>query len=762
MTRYTTPLSITLLLILIFGGLGSTKAQTAAVGEDTLKLQEKLAVENVALRTELDRLKAECESGREKNERLQAKVDALQRQLTSTCPEQAYALNNALVDTPSEQFRVTASGELEEVAASESPKPLTDSNITDDKCNSGPADCHDPTMHGDNHPPVLIDFHNEALVHSALERMELRFSVRGVMPGFKYRITVEGGFHKVRPFQFRELVFSMDGNTSKYHAQVEFDVPASSVGLRKFRVLIDIWDMCTMLTRTEALVAAKDASFVVDPHHRHKSIVKTALSDSDMWRNASSDSMRVVLMGHNWFVDAMMSFKVTVQKGEHESSVSLKLSRRANENFWQREAAVSKMMMAHSISPRMLAVGNSWIIHEWIEAPQEARLDFKTANLAVLKEVGRLIATVHSIPAKWFDQFKADIKRCWPAFSGVSEESHSWRYAASWIPLAQMSSSPRIRDCGLQQAHAGGMNVGSNWMAGATQVDRAVLETWAKNGAWGPQHAVAKRVVTSHGDLHSGQIIRGWPEDGRIDTLRVIDLDHSCVTSAVHDLASMVSHCTTQEQKRAFLTGYLLQVGETFDDDSRDMLLLDCELAQLGGWMFGGKLGGFNIVEMKRPRVLDLVAFCQQFALQVRTFGQLQQKLLSGGLLKVLNEMETPLMKNVKNQGSWIHAVACRDHDCQADEATGATVHVVDDQNFLNGVAKMKANLVETEYRQYPAQFILVINTSTTYEESSQPEDSALGQPFQNMCTDRGQTYITLALMKSDREGFFKFTPPLA
>ena len=178
--------------------------------------------------------------------------------------------------------------------------------------------------------------------------------------------------------------------------------------------------------------------------------------------------------------------------------------------------------------------------------------------------------------------------------------------------------------------------------------------------------------------------------------------------------------------------------------------------------MFGGKLGGFNIVEMKRPRVLDLVAFCQQFALQVRTFGQLQQKLLSGGLLKVLNEMETPLMKNVKNQGSWIHAVACRDHDCQADEATGATVHVVDDQNFLNGVAKMKANLVETEYRQYPAQFILVINTSTTYEESSQPEDSALGQPFQNMCTDRGQTYITLALMKSDREGFFKFTPPLA
>ena len=52
----------------------------------------------------------------------------------------------------------------------------------------------------------------------------------------------------------------------------------------------------------------------------------------------------------------------------------------------------------------------------------------------------------------------------------------------------------------------------------------------------------------------------------------------------------MVTQMASPDNKRAFLQGYLEGLGEPVDE-TIELLLLDCELAQLGGWAAGGLLG---------------------------------------------------------------------------------------------------------------------------------------------------------------------------
>ena len=137
--------------------------------------------------------------------------------------------------------------------------------IPEQQQQSSPANCCDPDIHGDNHPPVSVHFDSEPLEHIAVGRIRLRFSVVGAVPGFKYKIMVDNlqwtADREQHVIQQEELVFSIGDVHSRYHAKMEFDVPTDDQD--QFRVVVYVVDMCTTLTSEEAIVARRDGTFVV-------------------------------------------------------------------------------------------------------------------------------------------------------------------------------------------------------------------------------------------------------------------------------------------------------------------------------------------------------------------------------------------------------------------------------------------------------------------------------------------------------------------
>ena len=128
------------------------------------------------------------------------------------------------------------------------------------------ANCHqDPGLHGENHPPVFVGFASEPLARSGRGRMELRFSVLGAVPGFRYRIMADN-VRGQRVVQQQELVFGVSHEHSWYDARMEFHIPASSKrGTQgweeSYRFAVSVVDMCATLTGEDTLVARKEGTF---------------------------------------------------------------------------------------------------------------------------------------------------------------------------------------------------------------------------------------------------------------------------------------------------------------------------------------------------------------------------------------------------------------------------------------------------------------------------------------------------------------------
>ena len=120
----------------------------------------------------------------------------------------------------------------------------------------------------------------------------------------------------------------------------------------------------------------------------------------------------------------------------------------------------------------------------------------------------------------------------------------------------------------------------------ADTLNSELLEHWASNSAVSPRHPAANRIVTAHGDIHGGNIVRAPAyEHGAA----FIDLELACVTRAVHDLGQVVGEIATTQQTtdeqaarnaRVLLCVYLQHTGHPPPTDSDlDELLLDCRVS---------------------------------------------------------------------------------------------------------------------------------------------------------------------------------------
>jgi len=114
--------------------------------------------------------------------------------------------------------------------------------------------------HGDKHPPVTIAFGTEPLVSTRAGEMILRFHLRGVVVGFRYRIIVQemrGGTAQVD--QQESLVHCVDDD-SPASSEVTVELSLYDEFQKDFRFAIVAYDAHEGLTDEEAIVARRDGT----------------------------------------------------------------------------------------------------------------------------------------------------------------------------------------------------------------------------------------------------------------------------------------------------------------------------------------------------------------------------------------------------------------------------------------------------------------------------------------------------------------------
>ena len=166
------------------------------------------------------------------------------------------------------------------------------------ECRSGPAQfCPEPAhLHGDNHPAVSIAIGTAPVVRSTDLSLGLHFCVVDTIPGFTYRVMVDH-IRTGRVVQQREQVFTQQANASRYDAHLNLrDVPGDGqAGIQ--RLLIVVWDMCTEIKPSEALVGGRDLQFMPPPlpsYHQR-------LIDADfLSRSVLKDQPDIEGMGSGW------------------------------------------------------------------------------------------------------------------------------------------------------------------------------------------------------------------------------------------------------------------------------------------------------------------------------------------------------------------------------------------------------------------------------------------------------------------------------
>ena len=170
---------------------------------------------------------------------------------------------------------------------------------------------------------------------------------------------------------------------------------------------------------------------------------------------------------------------------------------------------------------------------------------------------GRLMAQIHQLPTKWYDEWKEKVCVSQPFMRNCPPGHWLWILASSKLP----------------------------WFEGLLPqaVTRLVS---SENYLFEPQTSAGRRIVTVHGDLHSMNVLQ---LDERIIA---IDFDATTVAHAIHDLgyvmASMdgrwhgwmgdLSNEALLERKRAFIVAYLSEMGDPATAADVDALFLDAQL----------------------------------------------------------------------------------------------------------------------------------------------------------------------------------------
>ncbi len=210
--------------------------------------------------------------------------------------------------------------------------------------------------------------------------------------------------------------------------------------------------------------------------------------------------------------------------------------------FFDRVRAAQTAFVEAGVSPRRLVddPGGTWFIEEW----GGRAVAHETISTELIEELARLVARTHSIDTAWYDDIRRRQRERHPALQSAPDASHIWFYVA------------------MRQHFLDG-------------ISEEKLLNWISNGPV-PASAAGSRLVTVHGDVHPGNLVRS--ERG----LRLIDLEAAGVNYAIQDIAYCLgSTCHTDEHKEAFVRAYLIACGLPATTDDVFELRLDAERCRM-------------------------------------------------------------------------------------------------------------------------------------------------------------------------------------
>jgi len=210
---------------------------------------------------------------------------------------------------------------------------------------------------------------------------------------------------------------------------------------------------------------------------------------------------------------------------------------------------------------------------------------------ATFEELGALLAKIHGVSPEWYEEYRKKLCKKYKGLDDVPEASYIWWNTAreslmpsdsGWNPklicdgkTAKERMQWLMENMAKKQEDAQAQIMGEFPFVFGNNSAK-VIRNWGKAGPR-PASKVLSRVVTCHGDFHPANILR--TKDG----LKVIDMEYSCATFAVQDVAfAFALYVKGTAARRSFVSGYLQQLGISFGPEDVDELVVDAACCTIG------------------------------------------------------------------------------------------------------------------------------------------------------------------------------------
>ena len=250
---------------------------------------------------------------------------------------------------------------------------------------------------------------NGALTTSGLGgQMDLTFRLQGTVPGARYHIILQVLNAVTRKIDQQQRV------TVSIHEDFAGEVSMSLLppGEKrdKVRISIEAWSADVQAPSAKQRLMARHEAILplVDEVHmqRYVNLTLTALARTEGWHDVKPSAVQVedVTRSGN---GGMRTYKLTAPT----SAVALRVGNRRDENTTRRLIAVTEMMAAHGLTPRILATGRTWMIMEWKGGTRELSLQDEQDPEASFAAIGKLLARIHAIDTAWFDDHQHHLRR---------------------------------------------------------------------------------------------------------------------------------------------------------------------------------------------------------------------------------------------------------------------------------------------------------------------------------------------------------------
>jgi hypothetical protein len=267
---------------------------------------------------------------------------------------------------------------------------------------------------------------------------------------------------------------------------------------------------------------------------------------------------------------------------------------------------------------------------------------------ATVAEIGRLLAKVHQVPVDWFEPFRERLCALHPGLDEASHGSAVWWYSARKDMLADL--------------------------------DEEQLRNWIRAFPQEPKSVAGKRLVTTHFDLHPGNIIRTEEALGN-QFLRVVDLEFSCASYAANDIAYAFSlWLKGAEKRREFAKAYLEALDQPATEEDVDCLLLDAATAQLG-IIHGGRIWNSKHI-LAGGGARGIIQKFVALADDARSDAELREDILNNGLEGCARgkELKAQAKKEVLLESPWYKKMAALDAEppdaVNAASAAGSVIEI--------------------------------------------------------------------------------------